>query len=164
MESRPKISILLNYYYYPSGINSDKHLAAGIHCVDGGIDGRIDGTDVLVVLLSGGIKQTGSGSGIDIQAASSLIDKNGNQFGGLVFYMPKTNTSELKFGGNADTYIQGTFYAPGAFCNMGGNSEGKAYRAAFICNRIKIHGNPDFKVDYEAEELLRLSSTVELVQ
>lgn len=150
-------------YYYPNGL-AVENLPKGIHCVDGGIDkGNYIGKDVLVILMSGGIKQTGNDS-IDFRAPLDIVDANGNHFGGLVLYAPKTNISELQFGGNADAYWQGSVFAPGAFCKIGGTSDNLAYHSSFICNTIKIHGNPTLKVNYKASENYRLPPYVELVQ
>ncbi len=139
-------------------------LPKGIHCIDGGIGkGEYSGTGVLIVLLSGGIQQTG-GDSFDFRAATDIKDSNGNQFGGLVFYAPPTNTSEMKFGGNSNLYLQGTFFAPGADCDAGGSEDGVAYHTAIICKTVKVHGNPDLLITFKPEELFHFPPRVELVQ
>jgi Flp pilus assembly protein TadG len=153
----------VTYYYYPSGL-SVTSLPAGVHCIDGGIDkGKYTGTNVILVLLSGGIKQTG-GDSIDFRGPSDLVDANGHQLGGLVFYAPPSNTSELKFGGNSDAYLQGLFLAPGATCDIGGTPSGVAYRTAFVCYNFKIHGTPDLKITYNPAELLHAAPSLDLIR
>lgn len=153
----------VDYYYYASGL-SVENLGKGIHCIEGGIGkGNYKGSGVLIVLLSGGIQQTGHDS-IDFSCASDLKDVNGNQFGGLVFYAPPTNTSTFKFGGNSDAYINGTFFAPGANCTIGGTPDGRADHAAFVCYTVTIHGNPVFNVNYNPAELFHTAALISLVQ
>lgn len=156
-------------YYYNNGLSVDT-LPPGIHCIDGGISkGNISGSDILVVLLSGDIKMTG-GDSFDLRAATDMKDMNGNQWGGMVFYIPPTNQgdskkpAEFKFGGNAGGYFYGLVYAPKATCDMGGTPDGEAIHSAIICNKIKIHGNPSLKIQYVPEELFHFPPLVELVQ
>jgi len=157
-------------YYYESGLPSAKGgksvvtLPAGIHCIDGGIGkGEYEGTDVLIVLLSGDIQQTG-GDSFNFSAATDIKDANGTQFGGLVFYAPPSNKSTFKFGGNSDLYLYGTFFAPGADCNVGGSEKGQALHSAIICNTITDHGEPTVKIDFAPEQLFHFPPRVELVQ
>jgi hypothetical protein len=153
----------VNYYYYSSGLSVES-LPSGVHCIEGGIGkGNYTGNRVLIVLLSGGVQQTGNDS-INFRAAQSLIDANGNQWGGMVFFAPASNTSTFKFGGNSGAYFQGTIFAAGAVCDIGGTEDGRMENAAFICKTIKVHGTPDVNIFYKAEQQYRIPPTVELVQ
>lgn len=150
-------------FYYPNGL-SVENLPSGIHCIENGIGkGNYVGNNVLLVLLSGGIKQTGNDS-FDLRADNDIKDANGNQFGGLLMYVPLANTSVLQFGGNSEAYVHGTIYAPGATCNVGGTSDGQAYHTSIVCQKVKIHGTPDLKIIYKSSELFQLPPTVELAQ
>lgn len=158
----------VDYFYYPEGLTV-QNLPPGIHCIQAdkkgvAIDkGNYTGSGVILVLLSGGVKQTG-GDSLRFRAPLDIEDANGNHFGGMVLYAPLTNTSDFDLGGNSDAYWQGTVFAPGAHCNLGGTSDGVGYHASFICHTIKIHGNPKFIVDYRAEENFRMPPLVELTQ
>ncbi len=153
----------VDYYYYPSGLSVNT-LPKGIHCVRGGIGkGDYSGKGILIVLLTGGIKQTGNDS-FDFRAATDIKDRNGTQWGGMVMYVPASNTSELNFGGNSEAYLQGVLYAPGAFCDIGGNPDNKGYHTAIICDTIRYHGTPDVSILYNSEELFHFPPMVELVQ
>lgn len=153
----------VNYYYYPSGL-SVENLPAGIHCINGGIGkGNYKGTDVLVVLLSGDIQQTGNDS-VDFRSATNMIDKNGNQWGGMAFYAPSSNNSTFKFGGNSGAYFLGTIFAPGATCDIGGTEDGSAENAAFICNTIKFHGNPTLTINFVPSRHYQVPPSVDLVE
>jgi hypothetical protein len=155
----------VDYYYYPSGLSKqNQNLQPGIHCVQGGIGkGDYVGDDVLIVLLSGGIKQTGNDS-FTLRAATDLKDANGTQWGGMVLYAPYSNKSEINFGGNSKAYLQGVLYAPGAFCDIGGNPDQKAYHTAIVCDKIRFHGTPDVEILYNSAELFHFPPMVELVQ
>lgn len=153
----------LNYYYYPSGL-SVSSLPAGIHCVDGGIGkGVYTGKNILIVLLSGGIDQTGN-DGLDIWSATNMVDYNGNQWGGMVFYAPSSNKETLKFGGNSGAHFQGTVFAPGATCDVGGTEDGSGENTAFICSTIKFHGTPNLNITFRPGELYQVPPTVDLVE
>jgi hypothetical protein len=153
----------VNYYYYANGL-SVEDLPPGIHCIENGIGkGNYTGQNVLIVLLSGGIQQTGNDS-VNFQADTDLIDANGTQWGGMVFYAPATNTNKLKFGGNSGAYFYGTIFAPGADCDIGGTEDGSAEHTALICNTVKFHGNPVTSIKYNPAELFHFPPLVELTQ
>ncbi len=157
----------VNYYYYPSGISSGMTLQPGIHCVKGDIKlsgngANLTGKNVLIVMLTGGMKNTGN-SNFDVHRANSIIDKNGNQYGGMLIYAPKTNTNVFAIGGNGNAIWSGTILAPGAACELGGTSSTKAIRSAVICNTVKIHGNPDFNLTYLQPENYQLPPTIALI-
>jgi hypothetical protein len=153
----------VNYYYYANGL-SVENLPAGIHCIENGIGkGNYTGQEVLIVLLSGDIQQTGNDS-VDFQADTDLIDANGTQWGGMVFYAPPTNTNTFKFGGNSGAHFYGTIFAPGANCDIGGTEDGSAQHTAIICNTVKFHGNPVTSILYDPEELFHFPPMVELTQ
>jgi hypothetical protein len=153
----------VNYYYYSSGL-SVTNLAAGVHCINGGIGkGNYVGKGVLIVLLSGEIKQTGNDS-MTFTAPKNLIDANGKQWSGMVFYAPASNTETFQFGGNSGAFFQGTIFAPGATCDIGGTEDSKMQHTSFVCNTFKFHGNPNVNISYKASENYRLPPTVELVE
>ncbi len=157
----------VSYYLHPSGIEGGKKeylvLNPGIHCIHGDLSGMIKGDHVLMYMIDGGFTQTG-GDALDLRAAHDMKDANGTQWGGMVIYAPASNHSQLEFGGNSYAYFQGTIFAPGATCGMGGNSDGKAYRSALICDKVNFHGTPQVKIHYRQEELFHFPPIVELSQ
>jgi hypothetical protein len=153
----------VTYYYYSSGL-SVSNLPKGIHCVNGGIGkGQYKGYGVLIVLLSGGTKQTGNDS-MDFKSAADMKDRYGNQWGGMVLYAPSGNTSTIDFGGNAVAHFQGVIFAPTATCDIGGTPDGFAHHTAIICKYITFHGNPTLILDYKPAELFHFPAVVDLVQ
>ncbi len=160
----------VDYYYYPDGLNV-QDLPPGMHCIDGGIPkGTYSGVDILIVLLSGGIEQTGNDS-MDLRRAGDLIDREGSQWGGMLLYAPPTNTNTIEFGGNfgqsgenGEAYLMGTVYAPGATCDVGGTADGREEHTAIICYAIKFHGNAHLNIFYNPAELFHFPAINELVQ
>lgn len=157
----------VSYFIHNSGIAGGNKeylvLEPGIHCVTGDLNGRIKGDHVLIYLKTGGFTETGH-EALDLRAAHDMKDANGTQWGGMVIYAPASNTSLLEFGGTAYAYFQGTIFAPGATCGIGGNSDGRAIRSAVICNMVNFHGTPTVNIFYRQEELFHFPPIVELSQ
>lgn len=150
-------------YYKRSGGSLPATLSPGVWCITGELNSNTVGTDVLVVLLDSGIKYTGNGN-LQLTRDSDLIDKNGNQFGGLVIYAPLTNTNTFRFGGNSESLFNGTVFAPGMECDFGGTPANKSNHTAIICDTIKIHGNPTIDITYIPEQNYRIAPSLDLTQ
>jgi len=150
-------------YYLRNGGSLPSTLSPGIWCIKGTLSTNTVGNNVLVVLLDGGVKYTGNGD-LRLTRANDLVDKNGNQWGGMVIYAPLSNTNTFKFGGNSQSLFNGTVFAPGMACDFGGTPDNQSNHTAMICNTVKIHGNPTVDITYKAEENYRFASSLELVQ
>jgi hypothetical protein len=112
------------------------------------------------VIKKGGIDLTGGGT-LAITRPNDLIDRNGNQVGGLVLYVSKENYKiqhgdkvyyDIMVGGTSDSELNGTVFAPNSLCKVGGSSEANAYHTSIICNEVKLHGSLKLTVDYDAAE------------
>jgi hypothetical protein len=150
-------------YYLRDGGHLPATLSPGIWCIDGDLTSNTTGMNVLIVLLNGGIKYKGNGN-LELTRDRDIIDKNGHQYGGMVIYAPPTNTEQFDLGGNSKSLFNGTVYAPGMQCDFGGTPANKSNHTAMVCNTIKIHGNPEVRIDYHPEQNYRLSPTIELSQ
>ena len=150
-------------YYLRSGGSLPATLSPGVWCIKGELNSNTRGYDVLVVLLDGGIKYTGNGD-LQLTRDSDLIDKNGNQFGGMVIYAPPSNHNTFRFGGNSQSLFNGTVFAPGMECDFGGTPDNKSNHTAVICDTIKIHGNPIIDIVYYPEQNYRIAPSLELSQ
>ena len=155
------------HYYYHTGLTSSATLQPGIHCFYGNVKlaggDHVTGNNVLIVMMSGGWEMKGNSS-LDIHSDNDIIDKNGHQYGGLLFYAPKTNTNQFDLGGNSDTYLWGTVLAPGATCDVGGNPTGTAHHSALICSKIRFHGSAEVSIEYYANEQIRMPPAIALMQ
>jgi hypothetical protein len=155
------------HYYVHDGINSSMVLAPGIHCVYNGISltggDVVSGTNVLIVMKSGGIKIKGNAR-IDLSRPDSIIDRNGYEYGGMLFYIPAGNDSDIALGGTADSWFSGTVYGPSATCDLGGTSDTKAIHTQVICYNIKFHGTVGVDVLYQDDMNYRRPTIIELSQ
>lgn len=150
-------------YYLRQGDSLPATLSPGVWCITGELNSNTVGTDVLVVLLDSGIRYTGNGD-LQLTRANDLVDRNGNQYGGMVIYAPITNTNTFRFGGNSQSLFNGTVFAPGMECDFGGTPDGEYNNTAIICDTIKIHGNPEIRIIYRPEQNYRIAPTIELSQ
>lgn len=154
-------------YVHASEIKSSINLDPGIHCFYGGMSltggDVITGEDVLIVMMAGDVKMKGN-STFSLRAATDMKDSNGNQWGGMVFYAPKSNPASIDIGGTNGGDLYGVVYAPASACDVGGNPNNTANHTSVICDTIKIHGNPDLYISYIPEELFHFPPLVELVQ
>ena len=156
----------VKYYYHASGLGAGT-LEAGVHCVKGDINltghNKLTGKNVLIVMLDGGIKVAG-GATLDLSRADDLVDKNGNQYGGLLIYAPPTNSEVLTLGGNTGSLFQGSIIAPSGTCDIGGTPKAKANHTALICNKVKFHCTPDVNIVYNDAELYSFPTTISIMQ
>lgn len=150
-------------YYLRNGGSLPSTLTPGVWCIKGELNSNTVGNGVLVVLLDGGVKYTGGGN-LQLTRANDLVDKNGNQWGGMVIYAPLSNTNRFRFGGNSKSLFNGTVFAPGMDCDFGGTPDNTSNHTAMICNTVKIHGNPIVDITYKAEENYRFAPSLDLVQ
>lgn len=145
-------------------------MAPGMYCLTD--DFRVNGGDltgeqVLIVMQSGSVDMSGNAD-IRLIRASSIEDSDGNQFGGMLFFMPTNNPGGIDLGGNAGTIFAGTIYAPGPRnssknkCTFGGNSGTIGIKSNIVCDTIEIHGNANVEIFYKEEQNYRLPPMIEL--
>jgi len=109
-------------HFPPNGVT---HLNGGIYCVNG--DFRVNGGDtltgdeVLIVMQSGNISFMG---GADIQLTGIPGPRSeSNQLGGLLFYMPMSNSGTITINGNSESSFVGTILAPAADVSIEGTGD-----------------------------------------
>lgn len=158
---------------YPNGIrinNGAWTMAPGMYCLEGNFTvngGSLKGHNVMIVMLNGSVDMSGNVD-IKLTRASDITDSAGNQFGGMLFFMPEENNGGIDLGGNSGTSYAGTIYAPGPRnsskpkCTFGGNSGTIGFNANIICNTVEIHGDANVEIHYKAEQNYRLPPMIEL--
>jgi hypothetical protein len=109
-------------HFPPSGVT---HLNGGIYCVNG--DFRVNGGDtltgdqVLIVMQSGDVIFNG---GAEIQLTGIPGPRTEtNQLGGLLFYMPMSNSGTITLNGNSESSFVGTILAPAAEVSILGTGD-----------------------------------------
>ncbi len=158
---------------YAGGItihNGTWTMAPGMYCLSDDFTvngGSLKGSGLLIVMLDGSVGIEGNAD-ISLRRADNIEDSAGNQFGGMLFYMPEDNQGGIDLGGNSGTTYAGTIYAPGPRssskpkCTFGGNSGTLGFNANIICNTIQVHGNANVVIHYKAEQNYRLPPMIEL--
>lgn len=146
--------------------NGDYTFEKGIYCLQDGIkingNASVYGRDVLFVLEDGDFGLNGT-SASQLYRASNITDANGNQYGGLLLYVPPSNSdSVVSLLGTNGTSYAGTVLNPEGICEVGGTADLLGLRANIICWQIAIHGNPSVTVDYKAAQNLQLPPSLEL--
>jgi hypothetical protein len=139
----------------------------GMYCVKNGItiNGNVSvkGDGIFIVLQGGKLTINGT-SKVNWKRANNLVDNAGNQWGGMLIYVPPTNTNTVELTGTNGTKFVGTVFAPKALCDYGGTNMTTGSSAQLICHQIRLHGTPDITIDYHEDENYRMPPIVELVE
>ena len=105
------------------------------------------------------------------QGGTSIIDGAGEEWSGMLLFMPYENAGEVRIGGGSDSNYSGTIYAPGPRktsgqdkCLIEGNGTSLGLRSNIICDTIKVVGTAELTIDYLEDENFRMPATIELAQ
>lgn len=173
----------LNPGIYPNGIkisgnNTKVTLNKGMYCLDGGTNGglivdggMLTGYGVLIVIRQGDVSLSGQAT-IALAAAKNVKDALGRQWGGMLFFMPLSNSGTLSItGGSSDTIFYGTIYAPGApnpvtndKCKFEGSGAVLSVNSSIYCYSIKIGGTKNVVVDYKQNQNYQMAGAIDLSQ
>lgn len=147
-------------------------LNPGIYCLTGNFTsngGTLYGKGVMIYLSSGSITLNG-GSSLYLEASTDLEDSDGNQWAGMLFYMPYENKGSISVaGGSESTYI-GTIFAPGPpsnsthKCSFQGNSGSLGLYSQIICDRIEVTGTGGVEIHYDPNMNYPIPPIIDLSQ
>jgi hypothetical protein len=140
----------------------DATLNPGLFCFWAGGDpvhNCVQGSDVTIVLVSGGYKQNGSNGCLNLSAwhkadPTEVWSDHHTVSGpapipGVVWYVPEGNHNPMDFRGNADSIFQGIVYAPGATISPGGNSVATGTPTTqFIAYNIDFAGTTGLEITW----------------
>jgi hypothetical protein len=153
--------------------NGDWTMKPGMYCFTStGFQfngGSIQGIGVFLVVLGGDVKINGNGD-TQLIRPDSLIDKAGNEWGGMLIYMPYANDGGIDLGGGSATNYTGTILAPGPRgsnkpkCTVSGNAGSIGLSANVICNTLDVTGTADVKVQYIPKQNWQMPPMVDLSQ
>lgn len=164
--------------WYPNGIKitgESVTMRPGMYCLDGGSNGGLILTKgdlgamgVFIVVREGSVQLGGSGK-LGLAAAKSIYDGAGEQWGGMLFYMPYENEGQIHLTGGATAIYHGTIYAPGPphsgeKCVIGGTADLTSLNSSIYCYTLKIGGNGQVVVDYVEGQNYQMSGAIELSQ
>lgn len=148
-------------------------LQPGMYCLDDDLNangGRLIGQGVMIVMRKGSFVLTAQAS-IELYRPDDLVDAAGKQWGGMLLFMPLTNTGEVKVTGGSDTVFGGTIYAPGPpkntaqpKCKIEGNSGAFGVYSSIYCYSVEIGGSSNVTVYYDAGKNYQAAPILELSQ
>lgn len=158
---------------FPTGISTDSKnkndvvFEPGLYCIkDGGItingNTSVYGDLVMFYVEKGEVKLNGN-SQIYLKRPNSLTDANGEQWGGMLFYMGAENGSDTMITGDNNSAFYGTIYNPSGMCRVGGNSVMNV-NSDIVCKQIEIYGNPTLTVNYVMNENYQMMPIVEQIE
>lgn len=138
----------------------------GMYCLMNGIrdngNSKTVGRGVMFVLYGGHFHFNGN-SDINLTRPNDLVDPSGNQWGGMLVYVPPSyQGAEIDVTGNNGTTFAGTIFAPGGTCRVGGNADLLGIKSNIVCYHILFHGNPTINIDYKAAQNFHLPPFLEL--
>jgi len=135
----------------PSGVEV---LDSGVYCVNG--DFRVNagdtltGNGVFIVMQSGDVTFNG-GATIVLSAIPGPMDPDTNPYGGLLLYMPMSNSGTITINGNSGSAFTGTIYAPAADVSISGTGDGGLH-GQIIGYTVDLSGTSDTSIVYNNSE------------
>jgi Flp pilus assembly protein TadG len=161
--------------FYPDRIhvtNQDVVLSPGLYCIDDDViftGGSITGVGVTLYIISGDYHLSGNAD-VNLTAPTDLTDASGNQWAGMLVYMDPSNSGTVELSGNTGSRYNGTIYAPDpaspsskAKCTITGNAD-FVLNSQVICYSVKVTGNSDVTINYDAANNFHMPPLIELVQ
>lgn len=127
----------------PNGVDT---LDAGLYCINGDFrlnaGDHLSGTGVTIFMQSGGINWNG-GAEINLSAPTS------GDLPGLLIYAPMSNTSTMRFNGNASTTLTGTIFMPAAPIIFNGTGNVVPSHVQIIGYTVEVTGSNITNVVYQ---------------
>ncbi|HSM70900.1 MAG TPA: pilus assembly protein TadG-related protein [Anaerolineales bacterium] len=131
----------------PSGVTV---LSSGVYCVNG--DFRVNanqtltGNGVFIVMQSGDVFFNGSAT-INLSAIPGPMNPDTNPYGGLLIYMPMSNSGNITINGNSGSSFTGTILAPSADIAISGTG-GTGFHGQIIGYTVDLSGTSDTSIVY----------------
>jgi hypothetical protein len=130
----------------PNGVTT---LDPGTYCVNGNFrlnaHDHLTGTGVTIFMQTGDIDWNG-GAEVDLSAPTS------GDLAGLLIYAPMTNTSTMRFNGNANTVLTGTIFMPAAPLVYNGTGNIQPSHVQLIAYTIELTGSNVSNIIYQDNE------------
>jgi len=135
-------------HFPPSGVEI---LDGGVYCVNG--DFRVNASDTLtgngvfIYMQSGDVTFNG-GATVNLSAIPGPMDPDTNPYGGLLLYMPMTNSGTISLNGNAGSSFTGTIFAPAADISILGTGDG-GLNGQVIGYTVDLSGTSEVSINYD---------------
>lgn len=164
--SSPNYNKELEPGIYPNGISKTAKLKPGLYCIDkdmttGNVP-SISGTGVTLYFRNGASFKIAGKEALALIAPMPGAPAVSNAVPGLLMYF---DTGGFEMVGTSDVQLVGTIYAPkgevklGAASAMIGN-----LTTEIIADNIKIHGNPEIRINYDSSRVYSRPPTLDLVR
>ena len=162
------------YHSIKLNASADVTLEPGLYCMNGSNGGwnietmggsRLYGDGVIFYLMdsAGGWKSAG-GSELYLYAPTDFRDASNVQWAGMLIYTHPDNTNDLVLTGTANSYFEGTIYAPGSHCDIEGNGGAVAFKSQFLCDTVRVNGTGDLQLYYDPSRNYYIPPAVDLAQ
>ncbi len=155
------------------GANHNLVMNPGMYCITGstgftGTGGDISGNGVLIYLVDGDFN-LGGNTKVKLFASTNLIDASGQQWAGMLIYMDINNDGQIVLTGSSGTKYRGTIYAAGPAnpeskpkCIVEGGAGQIGISSQIICYSIKLTGNANINLKYNAAQNFQLPASLGL--
>jgi hypothetical protein len=135
-------------------------MAPGLYCLAGTFKAtggviEVSGSDDegVTIFLSGGDFDIAGGAQVNLRAPMEGFE-NPPAIPGMLIYMAESNTGVIKINGNADSTYRGTVYAPSGSIEVGGTASALGTLSSqFVADKVKVHGNPGLRIEFEDGEI-----------
>jgi hypothetical protein len=143
------------YEYLKVRAQGDVTMNPGLYCISGSLDGwglevkgggSLFGDGVTIYLMdsAGGLKTAGT-SIVNLTAPDDYT----NPWAGMVINSHPDNTNDIILTGTSGSLYVGTVLAIGSHCDVEGTS-GVSYSGQVICDTIRVNGNGELNISYDA--------------
>ena len=134
-------------------------LTPGVYCISGFFnEADITGTGVTFIMLNKGISWQGN-SQMHLSAPTGDNDSTK----GLLIYLPPSNYGAVTINGTANTEFTGTILAPSSQLTISGDLQGVGFfKSSFIGLKVKLTGQGEFTVNYDAGDVWKYAPQIEL--
>lgn len=177
-----KGDVLLPGHYTQIRITARKvTFRPGIYCVDGKFQisgaSEVTGEDVFFYVRSGDVSITGAAE-VTLKAAmpgsAATRDADGNDWGGMLFYLPPSSDGQVEIHGSNENTFRGTIYAPGPSPSVG------TYKCVFtgsddvgpdttemlqlVCDTVHVTGSSHIRLLYDSSVLYAQSPLLDVTK
>jgi hypothetical protein len=101
--------------------------------------------NVTFFLSTGGVKWNGN-------PEYRLYAPTGGDYEGLLFYMPPSNSSEIRINGNASCEMTGTILAVSSPITVNGNNWTNGLNSQIIGDTVRLEGNGNMVINYNPDD------------
>lgn len=157
------------YEYLKVRAQAELRLNPGLYCISGSLDGWgletkggavLFGNEVMIYLMesAGGLKTAGT-SKVNLYASTLESDP----WRGMIIHAHPNNSNDVILTGTSNSEYVGTVLSIGSHCDVEGTA-GVEFTGQVICDTVRVNGNGELIVNYNADFNYFHPANVELAQ